>query len=353
MADQAALIDKFLSGRASPLAGLGNVFVAAGQKYGVDPLLPVAISGAESGFGQHTLGAHNAWGWGPGKSFGSWEDAISTITQGLRSGYLNEGRNTVASIGQKWAPEGASNDPGGLNSNWVQNVSGFLRDLGGDPGVSSRRSVTATAAAAPAPAVRTLASAVPRAQPLKMPSFDDVIMRNVGLDPTVQVRNLVDAMIANEGRPSLPASGGPRAASPVPTVPPVSKPFVPLSGMGKVTISPNANRAGVAIHPAVVDFVRQIAGTYGRALEIGTGTNHNQFVVGTHRQSRHWTGDAADIPASGAALTNLGRAALITAGMDPKVARRQTGGLFNINGKQIIFNSMIGGNHYNHLHVGL
>ena len=34
-------------------------------------------------------------------------------------------------------------------------------------------------------------------------------------------------------------------------------------------------------------------------------------------------------------------------------ARRVDGGLFNIGGYQIIFNSMIGGNHFNHLHVGL
>ena len=341
--DEAQVIDKFLSGHASPLAGLGNVFVAAGRKYGVDPLLPVAISGAESSFGKHILGDHNAWGWGPGRSFGSWEDAISTITQGLRSGYLNEGRSSVAAIGSKWAPQGASNDPGNLNSNWVTNVSDFLRQLGGNPGVSSRRSVT-SAVDTPTP-TRTLsfASEVPKAS-----TIPDVIMRNVGLDPTLQVRNLVDAMIADESRPQ-PSPRVPRSAS----VPPVSDPFTPLSGMGKVTLSKTADRAGVPIKPAVVSFVRQIAGTYGHPLEIGTGTNHNQYVVGTHRQSRHWTGDAADIPASGAALTRLGRAALITAGMPRAQAMKQTGGLFNINGRQIIFNSMEGGNHFNHLHVGL
>jgi len=122
---------------------------------------------------------------------------------------------------------------------------------------------------------------------------------------------------------------------------------------GKVTLSANADRSGVEIHPEVVNFVQSIAGLYGRPLTIGTGTNHNQYVVGTHRQSDHWTGWAADVPASGAALTKLGQDALIAAGADPRWARKQTGGVFNIGGKQILFNTKVGGNHYNHLHVGL
>ena len=121
--------------------------------------------------------------------------------------------------------------------------------------------------------------------------------------------------------------------------------------LGKVTVAPNANRAGVGINPKVISFAEQVAGLDGRPLTIGTGTNHNRFVVGTDRQSAHWTGRAADIPATGADLTRLGRAALVAAGMPPAQAAKQRGGLFNIGGYQIIFNSSIGGNHYNHLHV--
>jgi hypothetical protein len=122
---------------------------------------------------------------------------------------------------------------------------------------------------------------------------------------------------------------------------------------GSVSVSPTANRAGAKLSPEVLAFVRQIAAFTGKLLTIGTGTNHNQYVVGTHRQSAHWTGRAADIPASGAELTRLGRAALVAAGMSPEKAQKQTGGLFNIGGYQVIFNSRIGGNHFNHLHVGL
>jgi hypothetical protein len=56
---------------------------------------------------------------------------------------------------------------------------------------------------------------------------------------------------------------------------------------------------------------------------------------------------------SGKALTRAGRRALILAGMSPKQANKIKGGLFNIGGYQIIFNTHEGGNHFNHLHVGL
>ncbi len=122
---------------------------------------------------------------------------------------------------------------------------------------------------------------------------------------------------------------------------------------GAVTVAPGANRSGVHLKGHVIAFVARVAAVEGRTLQITTGTNHNEYVVGTHRQSQHWTGDAADIAASGASLTHLGQSALIAAGADPGWARRQTGGAFTINGVQCIFNSMIGGNHFNHLHVGL
>jgi hypothetical protein len=86
VADVAAQIDEFLKKQSSPLAGLGNVFAAAGQKYGVDPRLVVAISGAESSFGKHLFGANNGWGWGPGREFGSFQEDRA-VTKGLRSRY--------------------------------------------------------------------------------------------------------------------------------------------------------------------------------------------------------------------------------------------------------------------------
>jgi hypothetical protein len=146
-----------------------------------------------------------------------------------------------------------------------------------------------------------------------------------------------------------------RVGTPVPALPGnMSSPPLLSKGLGKVELASGADRAGVAIKPAVLNFISSIAGIAGQPLTIGTGTNHNQYVQGRPGvQSDHWTGWAADIPSSGAALTKLGQDALIAAGANPAWARAQRGGLFNIGGKQIIFNSMEGGNHFNHLHVGI
>ena len=113
------------------------------------------------------------------------------------------------------------------------------------------------------------------------------------------------------------------------------------------------DRAGLKTNPAVFTTVAKIAQIYGKPLTIGTGSNHNEYVKGSNRRSDHWFGEAADIPMAGDELTRLGQDALIMAGMDPREARKQKGGVFNVGGYNILFNTNVGGNHYNHLHVGM
>lgn len=149
--------------------------------------------------------------------------------------------------------------------------------------------------------------------------------------------------------PNTPLQGMGGGNSPAATTP-----SLPYGGpAGKVAVAEGANRPGAHLKPGIISFARRVAGVYGQPITIGTGTNHNQYVQGTTRQSAHWTGGAADIPASGRSLTRMGQDALIAAGMSPAKARAQKGGLFNVGGYQVIFNSMEGGNHYNHLHIGL
>ena len=134
----AEMIDAYLYSKQSPMTGSGVAFLESAQRWGLDPRLLVAISGAESGFGAQTCGAYNAWGWSCPNSpveFYSWADAIETISKGLREGYVNQGRSSVLLIQQKYCPVGAANDPTGLNSAWLGNVSKFLVELGGDPGI--------------------------------------------------------------------------------------------------------------------------------------------------------------------------------------------------------------------------
>jgi hypothetical protein len=120
-------IDDYLKAKGSPLAGQGSVFVGAGKKYGVDPGLVVAISGIESSFGKHILGNFNAWGWGPGRAFSSWQEGISRVTQGLSQGYIRQGLTTPEAIVRKYAPASDGND----EKRWASTVSQFLAEMGG------------------------------------------------------------------------------------------------------------------------------------------------------------------------------------------------------------------------------
>lgn len=74
-----AAIDRFLAG--SPLEGLGAVFVTEADRYGLDARLMPAVGLHESGLCRHPYGSFNCWGYGPGISFGSYEEAIARVTR--------------------------------------------------------------------------------------------------------------------------------------------------------------------------------------------------------------------------------------------------------------------------------
>jgi len=185
-------IDSFLTKKGSPLAGLGHIFVGAGQKYGVDPALVVSISGIESSFGKHILGAHNAWGWGPGKSFSSWQESIAAVTKGLSQGYINQGLTTPEQIVRKYAPAGDGND----EQRWASVVNQFLGELGsrGAP----RRSPAGTS---PSPAVgatpppSSASALLDGSDPLAAMARDNLmeISRNGHVDADRQLNRLVGA----------------------------------------------------------------------------------------------------------------------------------------------------------------
>jgi hypothetical protein len=197
------------------------------------------------------------------------------------------------------------------------------------------------------PAVPTRGIRVPSGAPTppSMPDLTQLILGNLGghYSAEDQLSNLVGAVMG------APASAAPALTSMVPA----ANGKAMYASKGMVKLAPSANRKGVGLAPGILEFADSISGIAGEPLTIGTGTNHNRYVLGTDRESAHWTGRAADIPASGQNLTKLGQDALIAAGMPAHRARQQKGGLFNVGGHQIIFNSMEGGNHFNHLHIGL
>ncbi|MGE4178076.1 MAG: M23 family metallopeptidase [Thermoleophilia bacterium] len=133
----AAALDEWMADEVpgSPLIGLGAVFVAEGVRNGIDPRALVAIARHESVLGTQGSGAgiHNAFGWGPAIPFPSWRQNIATVARGLATNYVGRGRDTLAEIQPIWAPIGAANDPGGLNTAWLDAVGRSYSDLGGDP----------------------------------------------------------------------------------------------------------------------------------------------------------------------------------------------------------------------------
>lgn len=119
------------------------------------------------------------------------------------------------------------------------------------------------------------------------------------------------------------------------------------SGNGAFKITgPNPGR----IKKSVRDFAEKTSAIYGKPLVGSDGTGHSRLTVNGN-VSQHTTGNATDIPASGRALILMGQAALEAAGMPRAQARKQKGGLYNVNGHQIIFNTHEGGDHTDHLHI--
>jgi len=136
-APDAAQIDDFLAAHSSPMTGTGATFVAEGRAYGVDPAFLVAISGAETSFGQLLYAengdqcTYNAFNWffgptWPQSDFGSWDEAIGRVAQGLAGElYYGAGLYSVDAIAPRYCPDGTGN--------WISNVTSFMTQLGGDP----------------------------------------------------------------------------------------------------------------------------------------------------------------------------------------------------------------------------
>lgn len=212
--------------------------------------------------------------------------------------------------------------------------------------------------------VQIALDALDRAYPANQRPTPEILAKELGpLDPAALKQVAIDAQIPKGVK--VPPGYDPRSYGMAPSTKqnpggfvPIGqfKPIVPNGPTGQVVVAPRANRPGVPLAGEVTDFVSHLAGALGYALTIGTGSNHNRMTTDGN-VSDHWTGHAGDIPMSGAQLTHAGQTALILAGMSPAEAMKQTGGLFNLevggHRVQIIFNSMQGGNHFNHLHIGI
>lgn len=133
---------------------------------------------------------------------------------------------------------------------------------------------------------------------------------------------------------------------------------------GQWKLGSGANRAGVGLKDPIKSFLSQVAGHTNESIVVTTGTNHNQYTT-SGNVSDHWDGNAADIgvPVDSSKGDNIAAAALIVCGIPRSQAEdmARTGqGLdfsrnYEWNGHrvQIGWRTYVGGNHHNHVHIGV
>ena len=137
------------------------------------------------------------------------------------------------------------------------------------------------------------------------------------------------------------------------------------SGAGTFTIAPGANVPGKPLSPLLTAFIGRMATFYDATLVVTTGTNHDRYTTSGHI-SDHVSGNGADFGMVANGGTDDGpvgdaiaAAAFLAAGLprDVAIVRARAGGAQTIvsNGLriQIIWKSDVGGNHHNHVHVGI
>lgn len=116
----------YLAAFNSPLADESDYLVSEADRLGLDWKLVAAIAGTESTFGKHIpSGSYNAWGWGiptgapSGIAFGSWKQGITTVSEGLKTRYIDRGALSLEQIGRIYA----------ASPRWAGNVRFFLTKI--------------------------------------------------------------------------------------------------------------------------------------------------------------------------------------------------------------------------------
>ena len=117
----------------TPLGGQYDTVVAEAAKRGVPPELVAGIMAHETGKGtSRMLRDRNnpaglmdpRTGMATGKTFGSIEEGVAAAAQTIAKNY-NKGGRSIGGMANIYAPQGAANDPGGLNRGWAAGVSRY------------------------------------------------------------------------------------------------------------------------------------------------------------------------------------------------------------------------------------
>lgn len=105
----------------SPLYDYADAIVAAADQYQFDYRLLPAIAMQESTLCKFIYeGSHNCWGWGIYGSkvtrFDSYNEAIATISHGIKRDYIDKGLTTPEEIMQKYTPPSDGSWARGVNN---------------------------------------------------------------------------------------------------------------------------------------------------------------------------------------------------------------------------------------------
>ena len=120
------IVRHYLEANESELLPYTEFLVAAADKYGLDYRLLPAIAQKESGLCRAIPeGSHNCWGWGIHSKgtlmFDNYEEAIETVSTGLRENYIEKGYITPEQIMKKYAhPD---------STTWAEGVSSYMSQM--------------------------------------------------------------------------------------------------------------------------------------------------------------------------------------------------------------------------------
>lgn len=121
------LIKQYLIKYNSPLIGLEEFMVTKADEFEMDYRLIPAIAQQESNLCKVIPpNTYNCWGWGIHSrgtlGFNSYEEAISTVMNGLKNEYINKGLTTPDTIWKKYTPS----SPDGA---WAKGVNQFMNEM--------------------------------------------------------------------------------------------------------------------------------------------------------------------------------------------------------------------------------
>ena len=120
------IIRQYLEYYNSPMSEHAALLVATADMYDLDFRLTTAIAQQESNLCKKIPpGSHNCWGWGIHSAgslgFESYEEAIETVSRGIKQEYIDKGYNTPEEIMSKYTPLS--------NGSWAAGVSSFMAEM--------------------------------------------------------------------------------------------------------------------------------------------------------------------------------------------------------------------------------